>query len=316
MSAAIIVCTHTRGTMPSRLAATLQSLAAQELAAGERATLCVVFNGPEAPPPLALPQAAPVDCVVLHEPRRGKCRAANRALARLADSEFLLWADDDLTYPPHWARTLLAALRAAPNVAVCGPVEVAAELRRPWMTSGHLRAFSAAQDTTEPPEALLGGNMGFRRKHAAQLPGFDEALGPGALGGHEELLYSEMLRALRVELRWVPEARAVHHFAEDRLSAEALIGWSNNMGRSLAYVHHHWQRWHALRDRRMLIAISAGIVKHHLRERWSRQRPPVTSGRMRWEFWRAYARQMRALHGVPPRYCARPPFVAARRDRP
>ena len=93
MKTSVIVATHGRPDSIRRLLASL----APELATGSR-EIIIAENGTPAPMELSLEGAA---LKHLHEPRAGKCRIQNRAIAQTAgESEFLVFLDDDLIVAP------------------------------------------------------------------------------------------------------------------------------------------------------------------------------------------------------------------------
>ena len=93
MKTSVIVATHARPDSIRRLVASL----APELATGSR-EIIIAENGTPAPMELSLEGAA---FKHLHEPRAGKCRIQNRAIADAAgESEILVFLDDDLIVAP------------------------------------------------------------------------------------------------------------------------------------------------------------------------------------------------------------------------
>ncbi len=91
MKTSVIIATHNR---PDSIPRLIESLAG-EMATGAR-ELIIAENGTPAPMPLAL-DAPPL--THLHEPRAGKCRIQNRAIAQ-ASGEILVFLDDDLVVAP------------------------------------------------------------------------------------------------------------------------------------------------------------------------------------------------------------------------
>src|SRR6202161_2204518 len=91
MKTSVIVATHNRPDSIRRLIASL----APELTTGTR-EIIVAENGTPSPMELAL-EGAPLKH--LHEPRAGKCRIQNRAIAQAA-GEILVFLDDDLVVAP------------------------------------------------------------------------------------------------------------------------------------------------------------------------------------------------------------------------
>jgi glycosyltransferase involved in cell wall biosynthesis len=92
MKLSIVIATHAR---PHSLERLLASLAPQ--LASDRHELFVAENGAPAPSVIA----AVFPLVHLHEPRPGKCRVQNRAIAA-ARGEILVFLDDDLVVSPDY----------------------------------------------------------------------------------------------------------------------------------------------------------------------------------------------------------------------
>src|ERR1700691_3530017 len=91
MKTTVIIASHKRPDSIRRLIASL----APELATGSR-EIIIAENGTPTPMQLSL-EGAPLKH--LHEPRAGKCRIQNRAIAQAA-GEILVFLDDDLVVAP------------------------------------------------------------------------------------------------------------------------------------------------------------------------------------------------------------------------
>lgn len=300
----VVICLPSRPAISPRLAAVIDSLRAQRLAAGDSLSLILAFNGPCPPPSAPAIGGAVAEIQVLHVPLRGKSRAANLALAH-THTDIILWGDDDVVYHPDWAASLTSALRRHPDAAVTGVLEIAPELLRPWMQPCHLARFACSLPDDQPPTALIGCTMGIRRRAGVVVPEFDTDLGPGSdCGSAEDVLYSLMLQAHGLRLLRVPEARAVHHFSADRLSATAITRMCRADGRSLAYIDYHWFHRSLLDSPRLVLAIFGGSIKHHLGAGPARLFSRYTTGSWKFNFWTAYYLEMRALRGQPRRYAS------------
>jgi hypothetical protein len=64
---------------------------------------------------------------------------------------------------------------------VVGPIALAENLFRPWISVGY-KGFLAVFDFESGPLEMVGANAGFRRSVLERVPAFDPELGPGALG--------------------------------------------------------------------------------------------------------------------------------------
>ena len=156
LKVSIIIATHAR---PDSLARLIASLAPQ-LQDG-RHELLIADNGTPAPTPL---DAAGVPLIHLHEPRPGKCRIQNRAIAR-ARGEIIVCLDDDLVV----SNDYLAAVEQffdehAEFAAMKGRV-LAAE--NPRIKAGPLAVYLDLPlvdhgNTVIEVRGVIGANMAFR----------------------------------------------------------------------------------------------------------------------------------------------------------
>ncbi len=175
---------------------------------------------------------------VLVERRPGVSRARNRGAAE-AGGDVLLFLDDDVRPPETWLTRLAAPILDGIATATVSQFRLGHD--RPWLTQlDRARLMSESSIDPEHP-FLVGGSMGIRRDVFLELGGFEEELGPGALGpGGEDLLLTYRLEASGgsiafvedVEVLHLPDARKLERLALDaRLVAEA---------RSDAWLAYHW----------------------------------------------------------------------------
>jgi glycosyltransferase involved in cell wall biosynthesis len=235
----VIICTRNRS---ASLEATLQSLA-QVARASLRCELVVADNGSSDRTASVVAASAWPGCEVrlVTEPVAGQARARNAGL-RAARGEVIVFTDDDLRFDPGWLGQLCAPILDGRADAVAGKVEFPKALERGWMT-GEVRAlFCGSERMQDPPDQLVGANMAFHRRVLAQVPGFDPALGPGALGFYDDTLFAWQLLQAGFRLRYEPAARALHHFDEGRLARAALLEMASKHGRSRAHVDYHWRQ--------------------------------------------------------------------------
>lgn len=177
----------------------------------------------------------------LHEPRRGKSHGLNRAMAQAA-GEVFLFSDDDLRFPKDWVTGMCKPILAGDADALVGGIRMAPALERPWMEQEHhllLASNSWWQPSTEP--SLVGANMAVSRRVLAQVPGFDPEIGAGTLGAYEDYLFSQQITRAGFRLQTALPVWVEHHFQPDRLTAERMARAAEAMGRSWAYVAHHWK---------------------------------------------------------------------------
>src|SRR5262249_51296872 len=118
LKVSIVIATHAR---PASLARLLRSLAAQ--LAGGRHELFVAENGTSAP---ATVETSGVAATHLHDPRPGKCRIQNRAIA-LAAGEIIILLDDDVVAAPDYLAAVERFFRDYPQFAAMKGRILAAE---------------------------------------------------------------------------------------------------------------------------------------------------------------------------------------------
>lgn len=293
----LIICTHNRAT---HLAGTLEALRTLRLPADRKVELLLVDNAStdDTPSLIAGYRLDGVEVVPVHEPRKGQVRARNTALAR-ARGDVVVFTDDDVRPSPDWLLTLCNPLWAGREAAVAGRVRLASHLVRPWMKPLHYIALAGTEGReVDEPSSLVGANFAFQRALLERVPGFDEELGPGALGFRDDTLFSYQLRETGVKLRGVWEAAVEHHFEPSRLARTSLLKGAAARGRSHAYVFHHWDHDSVASPRKQLWLAWARVAY------WRARRPAecrVSEGCAEWElslvrkeaFFRHYLKERR-----------------------
>jgi hypothetical protein len=138
--------------------------------------------------------------------------------------------------------------------AVAGGVCLAPQLERKWMTplqKGWLA--STERDKVENPHGepgrIISANMAIARRVLSVIPGFDEELGPGALGFCDDILFSLQLKVagFKIVPRWDVEAE--HYLDASRLTRASLLERARKEGRSTAYLWYHWMHLSVPRPR-------------------------------------------------------------------
>jgi glycosyltransferase involved in cell wall biosynthesis len=266
----IIICTANR-------AASLR----QTLAAMERvrvpddldAELLVVDNASTDHTALVARAAAPANMPVrlVHEPRRGQCHARNRGLAESA-GDVVLFTDDDVRPPADWIEGMCRPILDGEADAVAGGVVPAPHLWRPWLKElGGWVACTNGLDPNEPGR-MVGANMAFSRRVLERVPGFDTELGPGTLGFHDDTLFSRQLLRAGYRIAGRLDVAVEHHFDEGRLCARQFADLARRMGRSDAYVLHHWEHGAVRHPRACLARAALGLAWRRVRYagRWDR----------------------------------------------
>jgi GT2 family glycosyltransferase len=221
----VIIATHARPASLARLIASL----APGLASGTR-EIIIAENG--TPAPLQLP-SGPNPLKHLHEPRPGKCRIQNRAIAE-ATGDILVFLDDDLTVAAGYLDAVesffdthgeFAGMKGRilaqddPDQKV-GPMAVYLDL--PIADHG---------DQVIEVRGVLGANMAFRATALRQVGPFDERLGPGACGHEEETEMSARLKRAGFRIGYAPEALVYHEVDRSRADRERFIRISRERGR-------------------------------------------------------------------------------------
>ena len=225
MKTSVIVATHNRPESIGRLAASL----APELATGSR-EIIVAENGTPSPMQLSL-QGAPVKH--LHEPRAGKCRIQNRAIAQ-ATGEMLVFLDDDLIVAPGYLEAVERFFDTHREFAAMKGRILPAE--DPEKKVGPMAVYldlPIADDGEEVIEVrgVLGANMAFRASALSEVGSFDERLGPGAGGHEEETEMSDRIRRAGFRIGYAPEALVYHEVDAARANRERFIRIARERGR-------------------------------------------------------------------------------------
>jgi hypothetical protein len=126
----------------------------------------------------------------------------------------------------------------------------------------------ASTDYLDPdePDYMVGANMAFSREVLERVPAFDTELGPGALGFHDESLFSLQLKRAGYRIVSAFDVTVEHHFDESRLLRESFLDTARRMGRSSAYLAHHWEHEEVGHPRLQLALARLRLAK------WRRQR--------------------------------------------
>jgi GT2 family glycosyltransferase len=221
----VIIATHDR---PDSLVRLIRSLAPQ-LAGGSR-ELLVAENG--TPAPASFPGDLP-PLIHLHEPRAGKCRIQNRAIARAA-GDILVFLDDDLTACDRYLDAVEQFFAVHSEFAAMAgrilPAEDPARKAGAMWVYLDLPINDRGDDVAEV-RGVLGANMAFRAQAIAKVGPFDERLGPGAGGHEEETEMSARLRRAGLRIGYSPAALVYHEVDPSRASRERFIRISRERGR-------------------------------------------------------------------------------------
>ena len=235
MKLSIIIATHVRPDSLNRL---VGSLAAQF--DPERHELFIAENGSAAPTAVA----ARIPFTHLHEPRRGKCRIQNRAIAA-ARGEIIVCLDDDLVASPNYLAAVESFFDSYPQYAAMKGRILA--LEDPAAKVGALAPFLDLPivdhgDAVIEVRGVLGANMAFRAAALRQVGPFDERLGPGAGGHEEETEMSQRLRRKGFRIGYAPAALVLHEVDPGRASRERFIRIARERGYCRTIHERHSKR--------------------------------------------------------------------------
>ena len=225
MKTSVIIATHNRPDSLRRLVASL----APELATGAR-ELIIAENGTPAPMQLGL-EGAPLKH--LHEPRAGKCRIQNRAIAQTSGG-ILVFLDDDLVVTPGYLAAVEQFFDTHREFAAMKgrilPAEDPEKKVGPMAVYLDLPIADHGEEVIEV-RGVLGANMAFRSAAIRQVGPFDERLGPGAGGHEEETEMSQRLRRAGFRIAYEPKALVYHEVDPARANRERFIRIARERGR-------------------------------------------------------------------------------------
>lgn len=231
----IIIATYVRPESLNRLIASLA-----EQFDPERHELFVAENGSFAPATVE----ARIPFTHLHEPRRGKCRIQNRAIAA-ARGEIIVCLDDDLLVSPTYLAAVEEFFDCYPRFAAMKGRILA--LEDPTEKVGALAPFLDLPlvdhgDAVIEVRGVLGANMAFRAAALRAVGSFDERLGPGAGGHEEETEMSQRLRRHGFRIGYAPDALVLHEVDPGRASRERFIRIARERGYCRTLHERHSKR--------------------------------------------------------------------------
>ena len=242
-SISIIICTRNRA---ERLRSTLQSISKATVPQHWTVELLVVDNGSTDGTQAVVMEAqlSNMNLRYINEPMTGQSHARNTGL-RETSGEAVLFTDDDIRVPSNWVVAMCEPILTGAAHAVAGavifPDEYSGVFSRPGLSSRQSWFASTHELDPHHPGRMVGSNMAFHRRILDKCPEFDVELGPGALGFGDETLFSSQLLAAGYKLAAVFDTSVEHYFDLTRLTREALLDAARKMGRSHAFVFHHWE---------------------------------------------------------------------------
>jgi len=239
MRVSILICTKDRA---AALRETLSSLARVAVPRGWKVDLLVVDNGSRDGTREVVQGARFCFGIprVESEPVLGVASARNRALDQ-ATGEVLLWTDDDVRLPRDWIEKMVTPIQQGRMDAVAGGVTLAFGRKREWMGPCVRSWLASSEGLCEGrPGRMIGANMAFHRRVLSSKARFDPVLGPGALGMGEETLFSYQVEKGGFVIGSAFDVVVEHAFDCGRLCPAGLAKLACSMGRSEAYIAHHW----------------------------------------------------------------------------
>jgi len=231
----IIIATHVRPDSLNRLIGSLS-----DQFKPDRHELFIAENGSTAPALVG----SRIPLTHLHEPRRGKCRIQNRAIAA-ARGEIIVCLDDDLLVSPNYLAAVENFFASWPQYAAMKGRILA--LEDPMVKVGALASFLDLPlvdhgDAVIEVRGVLGANMAFQASALRTVGPFDERLGPGAGGHEEETEMSQRLRRGGFRIGYAPEALVLHEVDPERASRERFIRIARERGYCRTIHERHSKR--------------------------------------------------------------------------
>lgn len=239
-SVSVIICTRNRA---SDLRATLVQISEQSVPSGLDLEVLVVDNGSSDDTQDVVQQAArrtsyPIRHVLVETP--GKCYAQNEGLLQ-STGDIILFTDDDVRVPQDWVVRMMNPMVNDGFDAVAGGVKLADHLERSWMQHWHRAYLASSEGLTLPINNFIGANMGFMRYVLDDVPGFDPEIGPGRLGLCDESHFADRLVEAGYQIGNALDVEVEHHCSPERLKRKSYLAAAEKLGRSMAYIHHHWR---------------------------------------------------------------------------
>ena len=288
----VVLCTRERAP---DLTVNLPAVVKSCEAAAFPCEIVVVDNAPSSSSTREVVSSHPVRYVV--EPHKGLGAARNCGVAHSAGT-VVLFVDDDVEVPPEWVTTMSAPILAGTCDLVAGAVVPGPGRLQDWM-GPHFRASLTIAPQDGEPSHLIGASFAVHGRVFKSVK-FDPRLGAGsAYGSAEDVFFYEQAKEAGYRVLGCSGAPAVHNFDLARMRYEALCRTAKGVGRSEAFIAHHWLHsdlsWLRLR-----------LVVDWVRLRLARRPFPRRIGITDREFRRraAFACKMQLLEeqGVPRRY--------------
>lgn len=232
----VLVATRNR---VHRLARLLDDLEAARAATRARVEILIADNGSTDGTATLLEQwsAALPDRVHLFVEQPGKTHALN-CLLGLARAPLLVFTDDDVEVPPDWLRAVTAFIADYPHYdAAMGRVVVPSEVTDPGVLAlvgcypGVVPLFDKGDLVCEVDD-MYGCNMVVRRRALERVGRFNERLGPGAAGLHDDVDLARRIRAAGMRIGYMPHVVVRHDVDSARLTDQYYWDFQLRVARS------------------------------------------------------------------------------------
>jgi len=232
----VLVATHNRARF---LAALFESLQAALTALPVRAEIIVVDNASTDDTEAIIKtwQRQLPGLLHLVEPQAGKARALNRGL-HAARAPLLVFVDDDVTVAPDYLSDVLRFFVEHPHYDAGGgrvrlPPDVTdPELLARVVTYRSLPLYDGG-NVVRDAKGLAGCNMIVRRRVFDTIGTFDERLGPGASGAHDDADLVARMQAAGIRMGYMPQAIVYHAVDPARFTKQAFREFQRRMARSM-----------------------------------------------------------------------------------
>lgn len=238
MELSIVISTYNNA---ESLIRTLESVVKQD--ADKTLWECVVVNNASTDDTIVrvgrfIDEHPEVNIRLVEESRQGLSFARNCGIAE-SKGDFIAFIDDDETINEGFVSAYIEVFHTHGAFAAAGAMKVEYDSERPKWMSYYTEKMIAnpldlGEDAVTIPSDVMptGGNMAFRRDVFIIYGNFDTELGrKGAmlLGGEENELF-ERIRNVGERVYYVPNAIAVHHIADRKLTREYFDKLSYGVG--------------------------------------------------------------------------------------
>ncbi|HEX7408566.1 MAG TPA: glycosyltransferase [Candidatus Binatia bacterium] len=257
----ILIATRNRARRLPRL---LESLELARRAAQVQVEVMVADNGSTDGTAGLLEQwsAAGPGRVRLFVEQPGKSRALNRAL-RLAQAPLLAFTDDDVEVTRNWITSLVAFFAERPHYdAAMGRVVVPPEVTDPAVLArvaryrGVVPLFDMGEAVCDVSD-MYGCNMVVRRLVFDRVGLFNEDLGPGAAGLHDDIDLARRIRNAGMRIGYMRDAVVYHEVDPARLTDQYYRDFQLRLGRSGFEMDPKASSW---RNVRRLLESAVGLA--------------------------------------------------------